>query len=657
MVHQPAAPLPQIARTIVAALALALVPGASRAQDAAYAGSQVCAACHASETEAWEGSHHALAWTEPEPANILADFDGTRFALGDMEVAFRIDGDGRHIASVTELDGKTTDYAVHSVVGVAPLQQYLFETEPGKLQSFDVVWDTEKGAWFHLYPEDNPPPRDALHWTGPYKTWNSRCATCHATGYETNYDQQTRSYASTQAEIGVGCESCHGPAAAHVDWAQQWETTRAAPPPNHGLPVDLSDPASFLDTCGGCHSRREAFYDGTPPPGTAYHDAYNLALLRPGLYWPDGQIRDEVYVLGSFLQSKMNAKGVTCTNCHAPHSATLIAEGNAVCATCHSPAGNPEFPSLPLQEFDTPAHHRHPEGSAGAQCKSCHMPEQVYMGNDWRADHSFRVPRPDLSAETGAPDACTTCHADRTPAWAAGVLEEWFPDSTHRGPHYGQTLAHGIESPAQAWDDLADLATQPDQPAIARATALWLMGAEGSRMAPGMIETLLADPDPMVRAATIGALQGAGDPQQVMRVAGMLDDPSRSVRIAAAKAMLAAPIAHLPGPMAQSLQRAQGEWQATMMARLDYPETHLQLGGIALSMRRLPAAAQAFAEVTRLDPQHVDAWVMRARIAAATEGQEAAVRILARAIGANPDNAVLRDLLAQLEAPQPRRSP
>ena len=110
--------------------------------------------------------------------NILADFDGTEFTLGDMHVAFRIAADG-HYAFVTESDGSTHDYKVHSVAGVTPLQQYLFETEPGRLQSFDVVWDTQKDRWFHLYPDTNPAPSDGLHWTGAYKTWNSRCAACH----------------------------------------------------------------------------------------------------------------------------------------------------------------------------------------------------------------------------------------------------------------------------------------------------------------------------------------------------------------------------------------------------------------------------------------------------------------------------------------------
>lgn len=615
---------------------LASLPAA--AQDRGYVGSAACTTCHAAETEAWRQSHHAKAWVPATAANILADFDGTKFSLGAMHVAFRVDGDD-HYATVTEADGSTRDYKVHSVAGVTPLQQYLFETEPGRLQSFDVVWDTQQGRWFHLYPDDNPSPADGMHWTGAYKTWNSRCATCHATDFHAGYDPATRRFSSTQSEIGVGCEACHGPGAAHRDWA---EGPRPAPaPPHYGLPIDMRQRGTMLDQCAGCHSRREAFFDGTPPTGTAYHDAYNLSQLRPGLYQADGQILDEVYVYGSFLQSKMYAKGVTCTNCHDAHSGARLAEGNAVCTQCHNPAGNPDFASLPLRDYDTPDHTHHPMGSAGAECKSCHMPERVYMGNDWRADHSFRIPRPDLSAQTGASDACTSCHEDQTADWAAARIAEWFPDNAHRGPHYGTTLAKGIDDPADAAPDLVRLSLDTTAPGLARATALWLLGQAEDAQATDQIAVLLSDPDPIVRAAATDAQRAAAPPALAQRLTPLLRDPVRNVRITTARTLLRLPPAALPAEALEPLRAAFAEMQAALLARSDYPETHLQMGGIALALRNMPAAATAFATATDLDPQLVDAWVMQARIASATQGPEAAKRILDQALAANPGNVVL----------------
>ncbi len=613
--------------------------------DEGYVGSEVCAGCHEGAAADWAGSHHARAWTEPGPESVRADFDGTTFEGGGMSVRFRVE-DGRYHADVTESDGSRRDYTVHSVVGVEPLQQYLFETEPGRLQSFDVVWDTERGGWFHLYAGAEPPAGDGMHWTGPYKTWNARCAECHATGYEKRFNRESGTYASTQAEIGVGCEACHGPGAAHLDWVAGKAVEPG--PGGAGFTMNFARGAeATVQQCAGCHSRREAHGDGNPLPGTAYHDAYTLALLRPGQYEADGQILDEVFDYGSFLQSRMYARGVSCTDCHEPHSGALRAEGNAVCAQCHSPAGNPRFPTLREAEYDSPAHHFHPPGE-GAQCKNCHMVERVYMGNDWRADHSFRVPRPDLAGLTASPDACTTCHAGQTTEWAAAQLEAWYPESRHRGPHFGTVLAAGRADPFAATWDLAALAEDSGQPGIARATALWLAAQGADAAVADRLAPLLGDPDPLVRASAIAVQRGAPPEARVGRLVPLLGDPMRSVRIEAAKQLLDAPIARMPPAIEADHARAMGDWRASLGNRMDFPETHLVLGGVALTMRNLPAAAAAFAEVTRLDPQQAQAWVMRVRIAAAGEGAEAARAVLAEALAAVPDDAALRGLAEEL---------
>lgn len=565
-----------------------------------------------------------------------------------MKARFTVDESGRPHVSVTERDGVTTEYGVHSVIGVEPLQQYILETEPGRLQSFDVVWDTVKGGWFHLYPQQNYAPRDGLHWTGPYKTWNSRCATCHATGFRANYDLRSRRYSSTQAEMGVGCEACHGPGSTHVQWAEGRETTREAPPKAYGFAVDLTDPAQVLGQCATCHARRESFLDGNPTPGTPFHDAYNLSLLREGAYQVDGQILDEVFEYGSFLQSRMYEKGVVCVNCHLPHEAELFAESNTVCTQCHSPAGNPDFPSLPLKVFDGPEHTHHASGSTGAQCKNCHMVERVYMGNDWRADHSFRIPRPDLYATTKAPDACTTCHTEKDPAWAARQIEEWFPDSDKRSPHFGEVIAHGRRNPARAAPELRGLARDGQMADIARATAIYLLEQTDDPAEAAELAALLDDPDPLVRAAAARLQRVAPPMERAPRLMRSLSDPSRLVRIAAAQAMLGVPMSGLPEQVSTALRAAFAEWQNSLATRLDFPETHLQMGGAALTVRDLPTAASAFAEATRLDPQLVDAWIMQVRIALALGDAPRARDLLHDALARIPDDLALQMMRKEL---------
>jgi len=263
------------------------------------------------------------------------------------------------------------------------------------------------------------------------------CADCHSTGVRKGYDQASHGYATTRAEDGVGCEACHGAGSAHVVWAGRpaalrwlwrddglahrlderrnaaWRVgTRAAPPARSGPRRTDRE----IETCARCHARRAQLTDAVSA-ANSIHDGFRVSLLEPGLYWPDGQQRDEVYTYGSFAQSRMYQHGVTCSDCHDPHTSKLRAAGNATCARCHAAA-----------TYDVPSHHYHEAGTPGAACATCHMPTTTYMVNDPRHDHSFRVPRPDRSVSLGVPNACDQCHADRGAAWAAAEIARRAPD-------------------------------------------------------------------------------------------------------------------------------------------------------------------------------------------------------------------------------------
>jgi hypothetical protein len=616
-----------------------------------YVGSLQCKACHEDSYQAWTGSHHALAWTTPDPANILGDFNQTTFDHRGITTRFSRE-DGISYIETDGPDGKQTKYPVAGVAGIAPLQQYLLETEPGKLQSFDVVWDVEEQRWYHLYPDQELYGGEGLHWTGPYKNWNARCAECHATGFEKNYSPVDRSYASTQAEIGVGCEACHGPGEAHSIWADpdmiydpdDWRGLSKV-----GLTMDFNRGAeATIQQCASCHARREPYGDGNPLPGTPFHDAYGLSTLRQGLYHADGQILDEVYVYGSFLQSKMYEKGVGCINCHNAHTTELKTEGNGVCTQCHSPAGNIGFPTLKLAEYDDPSHHFHEIGSAGAECRSCHMIERTYMGIDGRRDHSFRVPRPDLTVKLRTPNACSDCHGDKSAGWAADQVAAWFPNGRHTRPHFAEVLAPARVNPNNQVEELLGLASYAALPGIVRASALELLVSVD---APGIADQtapLLNDPDPMVRSAAIRLQRGAQDSVAVQRLVPLLEDPSRSVRMAAAREILNIRVLRLPPSIGRALQEARREWQGSLAAKTDFPETHIILAGIALTTRQFNTALSAFEEVVTLDPQHVDAWTMMVRIHSALGYRDAALRVADRAIEANPSDISLPLLRAEL---------
>ncbi len=384
-----------------------------------------CASCHAQQHDEWSRSHHALAMQEATEATVLGDFDEAPFLRRDGRFLVRADG---------------REHEVRYAFGVEPLQQYLLEAPDGRLQAFGTAWDTEREEWFEIYPGETFRPGDSFHWTGWRQNAEIGCIECHVTGFRMTPDAEW-------SAPNVGCQACHGPAADHV----------ADPGPL---------PPTSVETCAPCHSLRRPLLPD--PAQAAFADAFELEPLVPGAYFPDGQILGEVFEYGSFVQSRMYREGVRCIDCHPPHGLGERLVGNALCEQCHHPdAPLDRFPTLRAKDYDAPAHHFHED----ARCVDCHMTERTYMQVDGRRDHSFRIPRPDVSAKVGSPDACTSCHADQSQAWAAERIVEWYgPD---REPHFGEALASGGPEALRA------LARDSGQPEIVRATAERLLGRPG----------------------------------------------------------------------------------------------------------------------------------------------------------------------------------
>jgi hypothetical protein len=295
------------------------------------------------------------------------------------------------------------------------------------------------------------------------------CAECHSTNLHKNYDVESDTYQTAWDALNVGCQACHGPGQAHVDWARSvadrpatWHRGRKD---HYHLLVDFQagNAAYQVDVCATCHSRRQRLRD-RDQPGRPFLDNYRPMLLRQGLYHADGQQLDEVYEYGSFLQSKMYENGARCTDCHEAHTLKLKARDNEVCMQCHSGAGNPRFATLKHKSYDTPEHHFHKPGSPGALCINCHMPVKNYMQVQARPDHSLRVPRPDLSVRIGTPNACNGCHREKSAAFAAETVARWYGKERRREAHFGDVFALAR---AGSWQPSMTSSPWPQQPAIA----------------------------------------------------------------------------------------------------------------------------------------------------------------------------------------------
>ena len=630
---------------LLAAFTLAGCAGDEEPTPLSLVGGAVCAGCHAKEAEAWRGSHHDLAMQLPGPGSVRGDFGNVAVEHDGTTTRFRRAGD-RYVVTTVGPDGTVGDFEVAYTFGVEPLQQVLLRLPGGRLQAFTVAWDARPAGeggerWFSLYPNETLVPGDPLHWTGIQHNWNHMCADCHSTGLRKNWNAEQERYETTWTDLDVACEACHGAGSQHAAapatpmpvplsragrrWERGPETAIA-----HLAAGDRS--AAEIETCGRCHARRATLRE-KPASGAPLLETHRVARLDAGLYFDDGQIRDEVYVYGSFRQSAMAAAGVLCSDCHEPHGLGLRAEGNALCAQCHAP-----------EVFDERSHHHHAEGTAGSACIDCHMPERTYMRVDVRHDHSFRVPRPDLSVRLGTPNACGACH-EQGAAWAAAALANWYPEGRSGTPHFGEAFAAGRRGEPGAAASLVAIAGDPAQPALVRATALDLLLEAG---APGAVQALRSsarDGDPILRSA---AAEGAGrlpGPRALEVARPLLSDPVAAVRMAAAETLAGVPDSALAPAEREARRRGVEELEAALARDADRPEGRFHRGLLDARRGRLDEAAAWYDAALELEPAFTPAVVNRADLARATGDEAHGEAVLRRALERAPDDPDLHHAL------------
>ncbi len=539
--------------------------------DSIYVGSAQCASCHEQEYVAWQGSHHQLAMQVANGETVLGDFSDTELLYGGDLTSFHRDGD-KFVARTTNEAGQPQEFEISHTFGVFPLQQYLVASSRGRMQALPFAWDTRPVAdggqrWYSLYPDDKVDHKDPLHWTGRYYNWNYMCAECHSTNVQLGYELESNSFDTHYDEISVGCEACHGPGSSHLA-----QSSREQFDENYGLAVDLDDrdgaawvisaesgiaarsaPAiskQQVESCGRCHSRRGVIteqYDYGKPLA----DTHRVSLLEENLYYPDGRIQDEVYVYGSFVQSKMFAAGVACSDCHNPHSGELHTGTNPsdICSTCHLPS-----------RFASADH----AGPGSENCVDCHMPATTYMGVDDRRDHSFRL-----------------------------------PDTASDPQHYGHSIAAGRQGNANA--ELVTAIANPDFPPIARATMLTLLEPDTTPAVAEIIAAQLDDPDPLVRMAALRALRN--QPSQVLLQSGshLLRDPVRSVRIEAAPTYVEYRDL-LPLADARAFPDAANEYRQAMLATASVPGSALSLAEFESLSGDAPAASKMYRHMLAIGP-------------------------------------------------------
>lgn len=622
--------------------------------DKSWLGSNVCKGCHAQAVKDWEGSHHDWAMKPATAEFVLGGFDDQEFEHFGQRSRFFKKG-AEYWIETDNAEGKQQAFKVAYTFGFHPLQQYLLELDHGKLQALTIAWDSRRKdeggqRWFHLYPDEKIPSGDPLHWTGAYFNWNSRCAECHSTNLQRNYEPKLKRYDTQWSEINVACEACHGPGAEHVQWAKkgakvnkefehafikslrpqgQWISKAGESTAKRDIgPRKAGEVSEQITVCGSCHSRRrllEAPAQSAQPANADFSMAHSLQTLQSPLYHRDGQIRDEVYVLGSFLQSKMHEQGVQCSNCHEPHSLKLKGGERGVCAQCHSPA-----------KYDKPEHHHHKVNSEGALCANCHMPETRYMVVDPRRDHSIRIPRPDLSDELATPNACVQCHEDRSNKWASDIFISWFKDM-------GQPLPPRPALAALGSDEL--LAQMASAPAVVGATILERLSANPNADSFLLAQTRLHSPEPLLREAAVGFMSVLPPEQRLLELTPLLDEPVNAVRLAIARELLGVDTSTLAAQQKQQFDTLQQQYWQSLQFHGDTAAGQLNIGLYHLAFGQLKLAEHAYQAALELEPQHIGARLNMADLMRRLGRGSEALNLLQETVKAQPKAAAAQHAL------------
>lgn len=622
-----------------------------------YTGRSSCIECHKKEDDLWVGSHHDMAMDSATTETVLGDFNNFEYIHNGLtHRMFR--KEGKFYVNTQGPEGKFADFEIAYTFGFTPLQQYLVPFDGGKLQCLPIAWDTDKKKWFHLgdtvYGNQNIKPDNWLYWTNQAQNWNGMCADCHSTNLKKNFDPAIGKFNTTWSEIDVSCEACHGPASAHIEWARLPEGSRPMDA-NTELIVKTRnlDNKELLNVCARCHSRRAIMgdYDNNNDDLLNYMIPQ---LIIPPIYHSDGQILDEDYEYASFTQSKMFEKGVKCNDCHDSHSAKTLKPDNQLCLKCHRP-----------DIYDSPSHHFHkmePAGvsnlinkgkpeyveGSGAQCVNCHQVGKFYMGNDYRRDHSFRNPRPDLTLSINTPNACNDCHKDKTVVWSQGFIEKWY--GTRKRPHYGETFTAAANRDPKAIRDLVLYAENELLPLMIRATAVSLLDNFDDSLSTTAIEKALSDPAALVRHSAINSYRPEDAKSFEKIITPLLNDPVKGIRVEAAIRLSEIPEKQLSAAAFKARKEALQEYIDANLYTSDFPGGRYNLGVMYANTGELEKAAESYRAALAIDNLFYMAKVNLATVYNQQGKNDEAERLLREVISENPEISDVYYSLALLMA-------
>ena len=590
----------------------------------AFIGDKSCVKCHANEHLEWKKSDHFMSMLPANDSTVKGDFNNVTFTADGITSKFYKKG-SKYFINTEGDDGKNHDFEVIYIFGYKPLQQYLVFFPGGRMQVPRLSWDVNKKKWFNQYAGQKIPSHDWLHWTGNAQNWNTMCATCHSTNLHKNYDTKTDTYKTSYSIINVSCESCHGAGQKHFGYVNSDDYKSGEKVKGSFMKLGKkSGQLEQINTCAPCHVRASEI---SPKhiDSPEIMDNYIPQIPDTEYFHADGQVDDEDYIYTSFLQSKMFSKGIKCSNCHNPHSTKLKIIGNQTCTQCHV-----------ATKYDTPKHTFHTVETKGASCVNCHMPGKLYMGNDLRHDHSFRVPRPDLSVQYGTPNACSNCHKDKSEKALAEAVVKWY--GPNRKYHFADDLIPGSKQDSKSEPHLTKLIIDKNTPNIIKATAAFYLGSIPNQTSLNTLLTCLNQKDAQVRYRALRSLANFPPANWIEKVAPLLSDKVRAVRIAAADLFITLQKDQIPSQYINAFEAANTELLSYLRYQTDFSVGNIMLADYYLKLQDYTNAESFYLKGLKKDNQMNYALLNLSSLYNAVGKNDASLQMLKRALANDKNN-------------------
>jgi tetratricopeptide (TPR) repeat protein len=621
--------------------------------DGSYAGSAACRECHEVFYERWAPSHHGLAmqpYTDEFASSELTP-PSEDLALGGNHFRAEI-GPGQGWVLET-VGGRAEKHPIAYVLGGKNIYYFLTPMAKGRLQTLPVAFDVHRKEWFDTaasgvrhFPGEEQPADAPIVWTDWQYTFNTACYSCHVSQLAINYDPASDSYHTAWREPGIACETCHGPADKHVKAARtaSKDEPMTVLSPNLGvIRVKTMEPGRRSDLCATCHAKMTPL-TASFKPGDRFFDHFDLATLEDPDFYPDGRDLGENYTYTTWLMSPCAQSGeLDCVHCHTSSGRYRFKDENFndACMPCHA-----------NKVRDPVSHTHHPAGSEASRCISCHMPMTSFARME-RSDHSMRPPAPAATEAFKSPNACNSCHRDKSAAWADRYVREWR-SRDYQAPilRLGRMVEAARKQDWKHLPEILDYIVSPDRQEIFATSLIRLIaGCPDPKVPPVLLEAM-QDPSPLVRSAAAEALQFHLTPAAVDALLRATGDDYRLVRIRAAAGLLEYPRRDLQPADAERLARATDEYLAFIRARPDQWPSHYNVGNYYLAKGDLSKAVDAFEQAIRIEPRAImpliNASIAHARLGEMKRSEE----LLRQALRFSPKDAAANFNLGLLEAEQ-----